>query len=226
MTKRMRFGVLIYSGMLLLNSSAAWAQAGDDGVVTINGGRNAVLLRAPSQKSTPAARPSPGLVTIYSNLGKGNKVYSMLSGSGILGKNAGQMLPQSVANGFQPKADHTVTEIQVAGTHVQGNNSLVVSLNADNGNKPGKALHTWRFTNLPAFGHCCRLQTGKFAAGIKVKKGKMYWVVLRPVPQFQDTYDVWANNIGGLQGAYSNNTGSGWNPQSLQTLGGFGVFGK
>jgi hypothetical protein len=166
------------------------------------------------------------LVTIYSNLGRGKKVYSVFSGSGILGKDAGQMLPQSVANGFKPKADHTVTEIQVGGTYVHGTNSLVVSLNADNGHRPGKALHTWHFANLPTFGTCCRLQTGKFAAGIKVKKGKMYWVVLRPSPQHQDTYDVWADNTKGLSGAYSNNTGSGWNPQSFQTLGAFAVFGK
>ena len=61
--------------------------------------------------------------------------------------------------------------------------------------------------------------------GIKVKKGKLYWVVLSPQKKFRDTYDVWNNNFQGLQGTFSNNIGSGWN-SSYQVLGAFGVFGK
>ena len=58
-------------------------------------------------------------------------------------------------------------------TYVQGTNSLVMSLNEDDHHKPGEALHTWRFANLPTSGSCCTVQTGKFAKGIKVKKGAM-----------------------------------------------------
>jgi hypothetical protein len=182
-------------------------------------------MKAPSQKITPAVGPSPDLVKIYSNLGKGDQVYNKAAGSGILGTDAGQMLPEMVANGFVPKANHTVTEVQVGATYVQGTNTLVVSLNQDNKGVPGKVLHTWHFSNLPLFGSCCTLQTAKYAKGIPVKKGKLYWVVLRPQKQFQDTYDVWNDNIGGKQGTWANNTGSGWNA-SFQMLGGFGVFGK
>ena len=79
---------------------------------------------------------------------------------------------------------------------------LVVSLNEDNFGVPGKArLHTWHFSNLPAVWSCCTLQTGKYAKGIKVRKGKLYWVVLRPEKQrFQDTWDVWADNYAEKQG--------------------------
>ena len=107
-------------------------------------------------------------------------MYNSISGYGILGPDAGQPWPQSVGCGFRPKADHTVTEIQVGATWVQGTNSLVVSLNEDNKGIPGKALHTWHFSNLPSLGHCCTLQTAKYAKGIPVKKGKLYWVVLSP----------------------------------------------
>jgi hypothetical protein len=66
---------------------------------------------------------------------------------------------------------------------------------------------------------CCERTRGGYnrytAAGITVKKGAMYWVVLRPLPQHQDTYDVWNNNFNGVQGAFSNNIGSGWTKQSL-----------
>jgi hypothetical protein len=215
-------GLLVGLGVLVL-AGAVWGQA-SDGVVTINGGRNTILMRAPSEPFVPAAE-SPKLVKIYSNLGTGSHVYNSIAGYGILGPDAGQPWPESVGCGFRPKADHTVTEIQVGATYVQGTNTLVVSLNEDNQGIPGKALHTWRFSNLPTFGSCCTLQSAKYAKGIPVKKGKLYWVVLSPQQKFKDTYDVWDNNFAGTQGAFSNNIGSGWN-SSYQVLGAFGVFGK
>jgi hypothetical protein len=211
--------------MLVFANVAVWAQAGN-GVVKIDGGRNAILMRAPSQPFTPAAPASSKLVTIYSTLGKGSHVYSTLSGFGILGTDTGQMLPEMVANGFRPNADHVVTEVQVGATHLQGTNVLVVSLNEDNYGVPGRPLHTWHFSNLPMVWSCCTLQTGKYAKGIPVKKGKLYWVVLRPEEKFQDTWDVWADNYAGKQGRmWANNTGSGWSA-SYQMLGAVGVFGK
>ncbi len=209
----------------LMLAGAAWGQAANDGAITINGGRNTILMRAPSEPIVPAVRPSANLVEIYSNLGKGSKVYNAISGYGILGVDAGQPWPEWVGCGFRPKADHTVTEIQVGATYDQGTNTLLVSLNEDNNGIPGKALHTWHFSNLPVFGQCCTLQTAKYAKGIPVKKGKLYWVVLRPQHQFKDTYDVWNNNFAGTQGTFSNNIGSGW-ASSYQVLGAFGVFGK
>jgi hypothetical protein len=218
---RMLSGWLV--GLML--AGAAWGQVTNDGVITINGGRNTILMQAPSEPSVPAVRPSSKLVVIYSNLGKGSKVYNAISGYGILGPDAGQPWPESVGCGFRPKADHMVTEIQVGATWVQGTNSLVVSLNEDDKGIPGKALHTWHFSKLPVFGKCCTLQTAKYATGIPVKKGKLYWVVLSPQQQFKDTYDVWNNNFAGTQGTFSNNIGSGWD-SSYQVLGAFGVFGK
>jgi|SRR5579863_359507 len=209
----------------LMLAGAAWAQAAGDGVVTINGGRNTILMRAPSEPFVPAVTESSKLVKIYSNLGTGSHVYNAIAGVGILGPDAGQPWPESVGCGFRPKADHMVTEIQVGATYVQGTNTLVVSLNENNKGIPGKALHTWHFSNLPTFGSCCTLQSAKYAKGIPVKKGKLYWVVLSPQQKFKDTYDVWNNNFAGTQGTFSNNIGSGWN-SSYQVLGAFGVFGK
>jgi hypothetical protein len=225
MTKQTLSGLLICLSVLAFANLAALGQASNNGAITINGGRNAVLMRAPSEPVTPALPASSKLVKIYSNLGKGSNVYNAIAGVGILGTDAGQPWPQSVGCGFRPKADHVVTEIQVGATYVQGTNTLVVSLNEDNQGIPGKALHSWHFSNLPTFGSCCTLQTAKYAHGIKVRKGKLYWVVLSPQKKFQDTYDVWNNNFAGLQGTFSNNIGSGWN-SSYQVLGAFGVFGK
>ena len=223
MKRGILFGLLLGVGTVAL-AGVAWGQ-GTDGVVTINGGRNAIFVGRPSESFTPAEDASSNLVTIYSNLGKGSKVYSKISGYGILGPDAGQPWPQSVGCGFKPKANHTVTEIQVGAGYVKGTNALVVSLNEDNKGIPGKALHTWNFSNLPTFGTCCKLQTAKYAKGIAVKKGKLYWVVLAPVKKDTTTYDTWDNNYAGTQGTFSNNIGSGWN-SSYQVLGAFGVFGK
>src|SRR4029077_9390168 len=132
MTKRTLSGVLICLGMLVLTNLAASAQASNDGVITINGGRNTVLMRAPWETITPSLPVSSNLVTIYSNLGRGTNAYNAIAGVGILGPDAGQPWPESVGNGFRPKADHIVTEIQVGATHVQGTNTLLVSLNENN----------------------------------------------------------------------------------------------
>jgi hypothetical protein len=225
MTKRMVSGLFIGLGILGFSLSAS-AQASNTGIVKLNGGRNAILRMAPAQPVTPAGLPPANLVKIYSTLGTGNHVYSKRSGVGILGTDTGQMLPEMVANGFRPKADHLVTEIQVGATHMQGTNVLVVSLNQDNHGVPGKVLHTWHFSNLPDVWSCCTLQTGKYAKGIPIQKGKLYWVVLRPEKQFQDTWDMWADNFAVKQGKYvSYNTGSGWST-SYQVLSSVGVFGR
>ena len=103
MRKSKLFGVLIGLGMLVLANALASAQAGNDGVIKIDGGRTAIVMPAPSQPFTPTVLASSKLVTIYSTLGKGKNVYSTLSGFGILGTDTGQMLPQMVANGFRAK---------------------------------------------------------------------------------------------------------------------------
>jgi hypothetical protein len=226
MTKKLVSGLFICLGILVVANVGAWAQASKDGVIKLNGGRSAILMRAPAQPVTPAVLPSSKLVKIYSTLGTGDNVYSTLSGIGILGTDTGQPWPEMVGNGFRPKADHVVTEVQVGATHFQGTNALVVSLNQDNHGVPGKALHTWHFYDLPVIWSCCTLQTGKYAKGIPVTKGKLYWVVLRPNQQFQDTWDIWADNFAGKQGRlWANNIGSGWSA-SYQVLGSVGVFGK
>jgi hypothetical protein len=202
------------------------AQQAPTGVATLNGGRNVMFLHSPVHLVAPTGSSDSKLVKIYSNLGKGSNVYDAVSGYGILGRDAGQMWPESVACGFRPKADHIVTELEVGLTYVQGTNIAVLSLNEDNHGLPGKALHSWKFKDLPDFGTCCGLQVAKVPKGIPVKKGKLYWVVVSPEQKFQDTYDVWNNDSDGEQGPFSNDIGSGWQQQSVQQLTNFGVFGK
>lgn len=197
-----------------------------DGVIPINGGRNFVYVK-PVDRSFPAIKPPANLTTIFSNLGTGNNVYNGAAGTGVLGKNVpNQPFPEWVANGFTPTANYTVTEVQVGVTWVEGENSVILSLNEDNGGIPGKVLYITQFTNLPTFGTCCTLQTAMLSPGVPVTKGTMYWVVLRTKSTNQGTWNVWNNDFNGAQGPFSNSTGHGWNKQSTQQLGGFGVFGN
>jgi len=210
---------------LVLLSALALAQS-KDGVVPINGGRDFVYVK-PVDRTHPAQKPNPGLVTIYSNLGTGNNVYNGAAGTGVLGHNVpNQPFPEWVANGFTPTANHTVTQIQVGVTWAEGPNTVILSLNADNGGRPGQLLYITQFTNLPTFGTCCTLQTANLTTGVPVTKGTLYWVVLRTLSSNQGTWDVWNNNFADLQGPFSNSTGHGWNKQSTQELGAFAVLGQ
>ena len=84
---------------------------------------------------------------------------------------------QWIADPFTPKKASTVTEIEIALVYLgSGTNNAEVALTDVKG-LPGKALETWNVKNLPTSGTCCKLVTVKSKKGIKVKKGKQYWVV-------------------------------------------------
>jgi len=223
----MRKAVLFVIMFVVASIPAALQAQNRDGVIALNGGRNAVRVKPLGEKVSPANVAPSKLVKIYSNLGTGNNLYNADSGNGILGNNvSGQLYPEWVGCGFKPKANHLVIEIQVGATWVSGPNFLIMSLNVNATDRPGKALHTWHFKDLPDFGTCCTLQTGNFARGIPVRKGKVYWVTLRNRPQNQDTWEVWNLDSNGESGLWSNDIGSGWEQESYQQLNAFGVFGK
>ncbi len=219
--------VLLVAAMVFAQIGLAqtgFAQTTKNNVIIINGGRNAIYTKTP----TTIASSYPELAklnVIYNLLGPANDRYSSFSGVGILGVNAGQPWPERVANGFVPTADSIVTAVAVGASHVSGENSIILTLAEDNNGTPGKTLHAWRFTNLPEFGTCCVLQIGR-ASGIPIKKGQMYWVILEPTTRDSDGYQVWDDDFNGFSGAFNNDIGSGWQGQSFQNLGGFGVFGN
>jgi hypothetical protein len=217
---------LMVCASVCLIASLAWGQPAKDGVIAINGGKQAVYVKAPTYHGAAEPQDSEKLVTIYSNLGKGDNAYNAISGSGVLGKDAGQPWPQWVASSFIPKSNRVVTKISVGLTHITGPNQYIMSLNEDRDGLPGKRLHKWLFKDVPTFGDCCILQIGKVARGIPVKKGRTYWVVLRTTNDGTDSWGVSNDNILGEQGRWDNNLGSGWINEGIQMLGAFGVFGQ
>jgi hypothetical protein len=211
--------------VVAVSNLAAVAQSDANSIVTLNGGRTILHLGAQKNTVVPAETLPATVVKIYSNLGTKNMVYNGNAGNGIVGKNAGQLFPEAVANAFTPTADHVVQAVQVALGYISGTNAVEVALTEDINGNPGKALHIWRLINLPNFGECCALQTLVDKAGIPVKAKTQYWVVVAPDLD-SDTYTVWDNNINNLSGTWDNNTGSGWNGESYQTLNAYAVYGK
>jgi hypothetical protein len=132
---------------------------------------------------------------------------------------------------FTPTANATVMQIQVA-VHYRGSgtNGFNLVLAADDGyGAPGKTLHSWDLENLVEKGTCCKLATAKYANGIKVQKGKQYWVLAQTDSKSQDSEDGWAFTWNDAQTTYvAFNFGEGWEVYSYgpPILAAFAVQGK
>jgi len=216
----------IFSSCLVLFACVTgFAQNAKDGVATINGGSRTLFLKPPTRATGPEVPLPPGVVTIYSNLVTGDQPYNPNAGVNIVGKDAGEPLRQWVGIAFTPTADHLVQAIRVAALYVRGTNEMAVLLDADDHGVPGATLYAWKLSDLPDFGSCCILQTRKHVAGIPVKAGTQYWVVLQNLPTHKDTDGVWDDNFNEIQGTWANNTGQGWHT-SFQVLPAVGVYGQ
>jgi hypothetical protein len=99
-----------------------------------------------------------------------------------------------------------------------------VTLNTDKGGVPStKVLHKWTFKNLHSAGTCCDLSTGKFKAGIKLTKGKQYWLVAK-CPS--DTWAAWNVNSTNVLGTFAQqNNGGSWNVYTNSDVGAMALYG-
>ena len=195
----MRKKMLLTLTLLALANAAAFAASQDGFIVTSNG--RVVITKNRPDPAASVAPSDPGdasLVRIFDNIGsyypKG--IYYCCEGWTIAGPTTGQQQPFPElweAAAFAPDADHTVTKIEVAAGWFLGVNGLVLSLYTDSGDKPGTAIQSWSLTNLPAFG-CCALQVRTDAAGIAVKAGVQYWVVLKTNSKESNTLAGWNDN--------------------------------
>src|SRR5579864_2658652 len=163
----------LYLGLALAIVALASVAFAAENAITINGGGQTVLMKAPSVKVNQPYRHDPKLKTIYTDLGTGTDVYISSTGWTISGSasQAGELWTQGCA--FVPKANHTVTAVKVGFTYVTGSpNSGTIALYSDKGGQPNKALHTFpAVNNLPTFGTTGSvLQTVKYSKGIAVKK--------------------------------------------------------
>jgi hypothetical protein len=158
-------------------------------------------------------------------LGTGTAVYNCCVGWNVTGSASLVGEQTWTATAFTPKAAVTLTEIQIAIEYVAGTNGAIVTLNTDAKGVPSKkVLHKWNFSNLHAAGSCCDLSTGKVKSGVKLAKGKQYWIVAM-CPS--DTWDAWNLNSTGVLGTFAQqNNGGTWSVFTNSDVGAMGLFGK
>jgi hypothetical protein len=191
--------------MLVAVAAQAWQSR--EGIIRINGGSMTVAPYASSQKIERSVADPASLVTIYSDLGTGNKIYLPNIGWSVSGpaSGGGQV---AAATPFTPKRNFNLVLIKVAILTVSGTNGVTLSLNRDNNGAPGTAVKTWNLVNLPMFPGCCRLDLARLKKTVRVKKGVPYWLVASTAKNTQDSSDSWnmnSRNIFGTVGQQFNN---------------------
>jgi hypothetical protein len=212
--------VVLCVAVLALASATLFAQT-VPGVVTINGGKNTVSLKAPT-KTASIPNHEPG-GAFYTNFVSGsspyicNTGYTVSDGSPI-------NTEYSPASQFVSTKTGTTTAIRIAVGFVTGTNGATVILDKDCAGIPcGKVDKTnlckGNISNLPTFGQSCtQIEHVKCAA--KLKKGKPYWVY---VQSDANSWDAWnlANTATGNTAESTND--AAWVAGSGGSLGAFAV---
>jgi hypothetical protein len=191
----MRKKTLLALTVLALASMTAFA-ADKDGVVLTRDGRMTIATK-PTQAVSRSPSAPWGKGTIFDNIGTAypKGTYWCCEGYTITGPTALSGFPEYwEAGAFTPKADRTVTKVEVAVGWVEGTNGLVLSINDDASGVPGKAIKSWALSGLPNFGSCCMIEVKTDAAGIPVKANTQYWIVLKTNGKESTTWAAWNVN--------------------------------
>ncbi|HTT84436.1 MAG TPA: choice-of-anchor R domain-containing protein [Rhizomicrobium sp.] len=182
-----------------------------------------------------------GLVAIFDNIGKKypHGTYWCCTGNSMMGPDA---LPGFsewwLAAAFTPTSDHTVTQIEVAATYIQGTNSMTLSIANDSGGVPGQVIKSWVIKKLPALGSCCIVDVQDDKGGVPVTAGTQYWITLTTDAKEANTWSAWQYNDtdqvdAGITAVYCSDDNGGdcdnndqWTPESYTPALAFAVKGK
>jgi LysM repeat protein len=217
--------ILACMAVVVLVAGTALAGGSKNGVVTVNNGRMTVATKGGQHVSASDDSGDATLSTIFTNLGSGGTVYNCCNGWTISGVNSLIGAQNWIGEAFTPANNATVTKVKVAVGYVTGTNGVTFGLSKDKNGVPGKLLKSWSKVNLPTFGTCCTLLTGKDAAGIPVKAGVQYWVIVKTNASTSDTWDAFNISNSGV-GTLANNTGSGWVNLGSNQQAAFAVLGN
>jgi|ERR1035438_5746853 hypothetical protein len=149
----------------------------------------------PSSRIIPAPAIDPNVTVIAGNFSTyPNALYFSIWGNTIDQGVNGYPFQIWQAEAFTPTADAVVTEIDTSlGRQSSGNAGIELGLYADANGVPGKKIKSFHVSQLPAYGQCCGVSTATDKAGISVKAGVQYWVVVSTTPKDVDVY-AWAFN--------------------------------
>jgi hypothetical protein len=214
------FGLLLGSSLV---DASAFAGSMLDGA-SVGGAPIQVPVSGQTRTAHPASarEDAASLKEIYSNFSSDeNDLYDCCNVWDVSTARSDFQARYTLAMAFTPGRDALDRKIQLGLASVSGNNALSISLHADDGGMPGKALQTFVVTDMPPEGNCCEVE----AAGpvnILVRKGRAYWVVAKANG---NTQAGWNFNSIGASGPFAFNTGDGWQIRDLP-LGAFRVLGE
>jgi hypothetical protein len=180
--------------ILFLSASLTLMASGKKGFVFSEDGRFIRATEAPSH-ITPPPQEDANLKVIAGNFSTYPKAtYFSVWGNTIDQGVNGYPFQVWEAMAFTPKADATVTKIETsAGRQSSGTAGFELALYDDASGVPGKPIKSFHVSNLPPYGQCCAVSTANDKAGIPVKAGTQYWVVVRTTAKDTNVY-AWAFN--------------------------------
>lgn len=168
--------------------------------------------------------PTSGLSTIYSSFGQVYAEYYPGDGWDIDGTGAAAA-QQSIGMPFTPAADATIYVIDAALQYISGTNTASFSVYNDAGGLPGTAIQTFTISNFSNYeGSCCNNRAVVATAGVPVKAGTQYWIVLSAAPSVESFSGAWSFNYAQENGNFAFNQGSGWLSYN-GAISAFGVYG-
>ena len=169
-----------------------------------------------SPNVTPLENSAAPLKNIFTNLGPTpTNAYDDTNGLFVAGPSS-LVGSQWVAVPFIPKANSTVTQLQVAvGYYFYGTKGIIVGLYSDAAGTVGTALATAMATNIPDFMTCCKLVTVNLTP-TAVTAGTQYWIgVTSDDTNAPDFTGIWEDsNLANLEA--QNNLMGGWSTSRNQ----------
>lgn len=227
-----RIAIAVIVMLIAVNFLSAQTSRAARSAVTTKDHSRTIVSAAPSGENTAYVDASAGMKTIFSNLAvaypKG--LYWCCEGATISGPKGPFGIEWWHAAAFTPASDATVERVVVSVGYLSGNEQTVIlSLNADNGGIPGTVLEQWGVSNLGAAGTCCTVQS-RSSSGIAVTAGQQYWVVVSTGPN-SDVNASW--NLAEndqidlfLNAGYTNQNSNGWLSSMTSPNVVFGVYGQ
>ena len=164
--------VLLSTAALALIATSADARP----EVTLSKDNRFVSVLPHNGQSVPAI---PGVTYVYQTIAKNKKgAYFCCYGNTISGPSSFFGAAYGVAEQFVLSADASITHLAAAVGYVSGDDSVTLTLYADNGNNsPGSKLAQGKGTTSTAFGFCCGITKAKIKS-TSLKANTPYWVAI------------------------------------------------
>lgn len=196
MLKKPLARILIVSSFLFLIGVVALAAAGRKNGIVLSADHRTTIATHPTGHVVAPPSNDASLTEIAGNLSRyPYGVYFCCYGDTISGPDSVLGATYWDAIPFTPSTNVTATKLSASVGYVEGNNSVALSINADNNGLPGTTLATADASNLGDFGDCCTLATvGGGSQGLNLTGGTQYWVVVYTDTNSQNTFDAWAFN--------------------------------